>query len=750
MPAMASSPLLKSVMTEAMGNPKAIDDAARPASDAAIHMTFALSTFDKQALDAYAAAVVDKQSPLYRKWLKPAQLGEMFGAPQSDIDTVISYLNSKGFTGVKVWPDRMFVSAQGTRSVVEKSFGVNIYGYDRDLYHIAKGYSKTYYAPDRGPVVPATVADRLIGIWGLSNAVQRVPSIVKFAKSNPDVALDGSLLPGDITNVYQTAPLRQKGYEGQGETIAIFSPTTFAESDITAFEVANGITKANINIINVNGGATDDLAEDEADLDIETVIGQAPGATVNVYEGPNDGSFDIFNQMEYDDPNIVSMSYGQAEDEVGFIILNGVYVFDLPTGQAYADSEATIHEAMSAEGITIFVASGDDGAFTDADDLLIPAYALLPWVSVDAASPYVTGVGGTELYPIAQDQWNGEQAWSLNDGTLDGGGSGGGLSIYYTLPSWQVGYNVDQIDSDGMRQVPDVAACASTPYYQIWTGGAQVQVGGTSASTPVWAASMALIEQDLGLRFGCINPELYAIAATNPGVYHDINLNLFTTSATNVAGAAGTNGVYTTNPGWDFVTGWGSANFNSLCTAISTPNYYTFQPGLQMISFPYAYPSTDTMNFILTGLVSPDGAPSTQVAAWEPLYQNYAVTPTAPSAYPLLGQGYWARFSSTGGALTALGTAISQPYYGITLQPGWNMVGNPYLSPVSVDNLEVSDGTGTHSYADAVASGDLSSNFYTYSSTLGYVAVSAGGTLVPYNGYWIYAGKNIQLTFLNP
>ena len=101
-----------------------------------------------------------------------------------------------------------------------------------------------------------------------------------------------------------------------------------------------------------------------------------------------------------------------------------------------------------------------------------------------AASPYVTGVGGTSLYLDSNGNRSSETGWS---------GSGGGNSVYYSQPSFQVGWQ-----SASGRGVPDVSLVADpntgVKVYDSVNGGWYV-VGGTSASTPQWAGLIALANQ---------------------------------------------------------------------------------------------------------------------------------------------------------------------------------------------------------------------------------------------------------------
>ena len=70
------------------------------------------------------------------------------------------------------------------------------------------------------------------------------------------------------------------------------------------------------------------------------------------------------------------------------------------------------------------------------------------------------------------------------------------------MPDYQK--SVGQAAGHGLRQVPDVSADGdpSTGFHILFSGR-EGQAGGTSASTPLWAATVALINQDLknkGLR----------------------------------------------------------------------------------------------------------------------------------------------------------------------------------------------------------------------------------------------------------
>ena len=112
-------------------------------------------------------------------------------------------------------------------------------------------------------------------------------------------------------------------------------------------------------------------------------------------------------------------------------------------------------------------------------------------VDFPASSPHTLAVGGTMLYGDTDVVWwqsPGERTGSA------GGSTGGGVSVVFPRPSWQdvqiTSINPGSIDG---RVVPDVAALAGPPFYDLIFMGQDQPNGGTSAATPLWAALIALM-----------------------------------------------------------------------------------------------------------------------------------------------------------------------------------------------------------------------------------------------------------------
>ncbi|KAF2788037.1 tripeptidyl-peptidase sed4 [Melanomma pulvis-pyrius CBS 109.77] len=248
---------------------------------------------------------------------------------------------------------------------------------------------------------------------------------------------------------------------------------------------------------------------------------------------------------DVDLPKVLSVSY--TDDEQSVARPYALYVCDL-------------FMQLGARGVSVLVASGDGGAAgtSSSTNCVVnsgnsqdpPRY--IP--TFPASCPYVTAVGATGRYfPM-------EPAYF----------SSGGFSEYFAVPEWQAaatgGYVVGLNGShDGWynpagRGIPDVAAIG-VRFVLGGEGGNVVTAKGTSASTPVWAAVVALLN-DRRLRegkpvLGFLNPVLYSEAVR--GALEDVR--------------SGVSGGCTWNGGNDFVEGWSAVEGWDPSTGLGTPDF---------------------------------------------------------------------------------------------------------------------------------------------------------------------------------
>ena len=335
---------------------------------------------------------------------------------------------------------------------------------------------------------------------------------------------------------------------GDNQTVAVFELDGYPSSDITAYLQQYNLGTPNISNVLVDGSnGSAGAGAIEVDLDIEVVAGMAPHANQIVYEGPNStqGVNDTYNKIVTDNKaQVMTTSWGECETQSG--------ASELQTLDA-------IYKQGAAQGIAMFAAAGDSGAY-DCNDTNLA-------VDSPAGDPYITGVGGTNLQ-ISNGAYGSESVWSNASDTSrspEGAGGGGGLSNTFALPSWQTGPGVKNQYSNGNRQVPDVSADAdpASGYAVYCTSTASgcsssgwIVVGGTSAAAPLWAGSTALINQYLQQqgksREGFANPALYGLEnAQQPYTpFHDVT--------------SGTNLYYPATTGYDEASGWGSPDIYNI------------------------------------------------------------------------------------------------------------------------------------------------------------------------------------------
>jgi len=282
---------------------------------------------------------------------------------------------------------------------------------------------------------------------------------------------------------------------GAGQKIGLLEFDNFQSSDVKDFLNLIGRSSqfGQLSQVHVAGGAGAPGAQEaEVLLDIDAVMSLAPGAQVTVYDGPFNGrgSFQtMFNAMINDGINVISNSWAYCEDQ---------------TTVADVQSIDSILASAGAAGVTVLTGSGDTGSTClngSANTCHVPA-----------SSPNITAVGGTTPTRSVGGNYGSETWWS----SPLGGQGGFGVSRFFGRPSYQNGLN-----SVNRRSIPDVTAPADplTGYFicQASNGGCPTNLlyGGTSVAAPVWAAFVAVLNQQENHPLGFLNPKLYPFANTN-------------------------------------------------------------------------------------------------------------------------------------------------------------------------------------------------------------------------------------------
>lgn len=563
------------------------------------------SAQQQAALNRLLAQQQNRSSANYHKWLTPEQYADNFALSINDVGKITAWLKAQGFGIVQTARGRDWIAFSGNAGLVEQTFHTEIHYYEVD--------GETHYANSTALSIPKALGGIVVGFSGLHDfkpkpmGIHPLPAWDRLFASivHPFYNAGGGvnlLAPGDIATIYDIQTLYNANINGSGQKLVIVGQADIKMTDIQDFRSNFGLPVNNPQVILVPGSGDPGTADElEGDLDLEWSGAVARNASIIYVNSTN-----AFNSATYaidqDLASVISMSFGGCENE----------------NQSFIPSNEVTMQKASTEGITFMASSGDSGAAAcDSDQNSVATHGLA--VNYPASSPEVTGVGGNEFNEGSGQYWNGsdpndgtatsyipEMAWNDTNNpnntqhTLSASGGGAsscdapGCASGFPKPSWQIGTGVP---SDGVRDVPDVAMTAS-PYhdgYMICSAdnGANcangmivtnLDVGGTSASTPVFAGIVTLLNQQLkntppaGL--GNINSNLYTLAQnTNNGIFHDV------TSGNNIVPCTqGTTGCpanapfqygYNAGTGYDQVTGLGSVDANHFVTRFSAASTTT-------------------------------------------------------------------------------------------------------------------------------------------------------------------------------
>ncbi len=594
--------------------------ALAPSAD--VHVDVTLKLPDPSAVTAFITSLSDRSSPNFQHFLRPGQFGQLFGPPLSEVAAVEAVLRSDGLRPGRVSSNRLSIPVTAPASAIDRVFHVRLL-----RYRLSSG--RTAFTTLSAPSISASVAADVQGVIGLSDLTQLQSSAVRSTEvrevhASGRLALHpattgprpcaaaafvadtyGSYTADRLASYYDMTPLYALGDFGQGVHVALVELEQDSSTDIAAYQSCYG-TNTTVNYIPVDGGAGPDpnygaSGSGEAALDIEDVIGLAPKATIDVYQGPTNTdsseTLDVYSAIvNADADQVVSTGWGECEPD---------------SDPALVDAEQNLFSEAAAQGQTVFAAAGDTGS-TDCYGDQGTAYGAQLSVDDPASQQYVIGVGGTSIDAKSETAWN-------DSGSVNGAG-GGGVSAKWCMPSYQ-----DQPGLPGlinpyslaaptdcgtkkpyMREVPDVSADADpvTGYVTYWDGSWQGGEGGTSAAAPLWAAAAALIDSspyctDYGSTnaTGTLPATLYSIADSD---YYSSALSDVTRGSNSYAPSSYAGSLYHATKGYDMATGLGTP-------LLAYPgNYY---PGLAALTC-FAT-GTKLTTSLVTG-VSPKVGPSSR------------------------------------------------------------------------------------------------------------------------------------------
>lgn len=479
-----------------------------------IQMVLRRSTNREQAATDFVDQLTVRGSPSYHRWLTAAEFGKRFGAADVDVTRISRWLEAKGFTVNSVYPNRIAIDFSGTAGQVKAALHTEI---DR----VVTG-GGSHIANIDDPRIPVALAPAIAGVVSLHDFrahSMRRPRMTATASCGQPCSSVG---PGDLATIYNLQPLFAAGIRGRGSVIAVVESTDlYNNSDWTNFRSAFSLTAytsgkfQTVHPAPAGGSPCGDPGvtgnDGEATLDAEWATAAAPAATIMLASCADtqttDGVFLAIQNLvnAASTPPVISVSYAICEAD---------------NGAAENAAFNSMYQQAAAEGISVFVASGDSGAsecapgpnptwsgigingwgstqynvavggtdFKDTFDGTNNNYwgpnSGKPWSTANSYVPEIAWndncasvllaefYGGTSVTYGANGFCNSATGGQFQTISSGGGGKSGcysgtpsidsvvsGSCQGYPKPSWQRG--LVGVPGDGVRDVPDVSVFAS-------------------------------------------------------------------------------------------------------------------------------------------------------------------------------------------------------------------------------------------------------------------------------------------------
>jgi subtilase family serine protease len=457
--------------------------------------------------------------PQFHQWLTPQQYGQMFGPSDADVQTVTAWLGSHGFAVTRVANGRHVIEFSGTAAQVQEAFHTSIRHYQVS--------GKDHWANATDPQIPAALASVVVGVKSLHNftprpashfvgAFRRTLDTGKTMKlSGPDFTFPSGCTgpdcsfgigPTDFATIYNILPLWKAGIDGTGSTIAIVQDSNIDIQDVRTFRSLFGLPPKDPQIIldGPDPGLTGD--EGEAIIDVSWSGAVAKGANIKLVVSANTNTTSGVDLSALD----------IVDNNLAAIMSESFLECELFSGTAENQFLNALWQQAAAEGITPFVAAGDNGSagcenFNTATEattgFAVNAIASTPYDIAVGGTDFLAALNPTQFFSLTNDPKTQASALSYipelpwNDSctnpvlqffgfgtdpvancnnsaladTLDVVGGSGGVSSCtvsdgqnipsctggYAKPSWQTGAGVPK---DGKRDLPDVSLFAGNNF----------------------------------------------------------------------------------------------------------------------------------------------------------------------------------------------------------------------------------------------------------------------------------------------
>ncbi len=494
----------------------------------------------ESAFQQYIEQLTDKSSLNYHKWLTPQQIGGQYGVADQDLSVIRNWMQSHGLTVEHTYENGMVISFSGTVATIRQTFHTEI--------HSLLANGKTHFANMSDPQIPEALAPAVAGVTALHDfkphpMFKRVHKFTfggcAYAPLPTIPANCYAMVPSDYQTIYNLNPLFRQGILGQGQTIVVVDDSDSYSNDVQTYRTTF-LSKYSGTFVTTHPGSCSDPGDNaddsESNIDAEIAGAIAPDATINLATCSSvlTAIQNLVNGTNSTPiPTVMSISYGECETQ---------------NGAANNLAYYTAYQTGAAEGVSIFVSSGDESATSCSANADYSKYGI--GVSGYTSTPYNVSVGGTDYMDtylntnanywsstnvstygsavsyIPEMPWNDScsnyeiysylgystgygaggfcqssiattSADYLDTGSGSGGPSGcatgttttsrvvSGTCLGYPKPSWQKG--IIGNPADGVRDIPDVsnfAANGDWGHYVVVCYSHIADEGSSCAGTP--------------------------------------------------------------------------------------------------------------------------------------------------------------------------------------------------------------------------------------------------------------------------
>jgi len=531
---------------------------------ATFYVTLRQKNLDKLA--SHISQISNPYSPNYGRYMSKQEIDNLISPSQFDKNRVRNWLERNGVHSITEYGDAF--KCLGYVKNIEHMFSLrmSVYRYKNKAYTL---YTNNSYH------VPESLSDVIENVYG-----------VTFMHFNPqkrnmrsDVSVDKGLVGREVLQrIYNMTNTLVNGKSVSIGPMEYQGQSGFSQQNLVHVEVENNLPKNPVpknNIIGNNG-----IPDGESELDIQLISQVAANAEL-WYEDSNgwmyEWAVDFYNRNRK--PQVISLSWGWNEEDQCSI---APIVCKNNTSQDYVRRTNTEFMKITAQGITIVVASGDAGSpgrtnegceNNNDSQFMNPVFP--------GSSEWVLSVGATYLVadnveynyttPVCHNIScaNGtiEQGTMFN---MTGWTSGSGFARWTKTPQWQKRLVNNYINSTSVlpnrshwnpngRAYPDVAAIGHNCL--TYDDGMWMGADGTSCSSPIMAGVVTVLNDHQVKNgkplLGYVNPLFYRMYQDDPLTFNDVVTGF--SGATEMGFCGDEFGFYATK-GWDPVSGLGSPN----------------------------------------------------------------------------------------------------------------------------------------------------------------------------------------------